>query len=344
MAGTILYPDFNAYPGLFLELNPVDLPVTTLLGMGGVQLLPQKEYTYTYHSNPSMTTVTPTLQTDLGTVNYGSAGFTTGSNVMNTWFEGAAVSWARQNDQSLGRTLGWQGPTNISYEADPMGRAISDALLRIKTQAEYVAREGVYFSNGAGTGTWQQRGYRRAPGISNFAANGAVGGGSGVGSYGTLTKSVLDDLFQQLYDNKINAGDELTLITNSRGKRQLSNIYGTIYSRIAVAQEVVNMFGINIERIVSDFGVINVVLTHSMPQDTMYALNLNQMRMVGHVAKGGQLIYESPTLPPGIAGDGVGLYTEMGVDHGHGSAHARLWGIGTASGALIGGAGTIESA
>ena len=342
MAGTILYPDFNAYPGIFLELNPVDLPVTSLLGMGGVELLPQKEYTYTYHANPDMQSGgTVTLQTDLGTVNYGSTGFTTGSNVLNVWFEGAAVSWARQNDQSLGRTLGWKGPTNISYEQDPMGRAISDALLRIKTQLEYVAREGKYFSNGAGTGTWKQRGYRYAPGITNLAAIGAVAGGSSVGSYGTLTKGLIDNMLQTLWENKVNAGDEITLVTNSRGKRQVSDIYGTLVTRFAQDSSIVNMFGQNVDRVVSDFGVLNIVLTHSMPVDQMYFLNLSQMRMLGHVAKGGQLIYESPTLPPGVAGDGVGLYTEMGVDHASGSMHGRIYGIGTTPIHLT--AGTVEA-
>ena len=341
MAGTVLYPDFNFFPGIFTELNPVDLPVTTMLSRGGIQLLPQKEYTYTYHSNPSMTAVTPTLQTDLGTVNYGSTGFTTGSNVMNVWYEGAAVSWARLNDQSLGRTLNFQGPNNPSLEPNPMDRALADALLRIKTQAEYIAREGKYFSNGAGTGTWGQRGYRFAPGITNKAAAGAVAGGSSVGSYGTITTTVMLDTLQTLWSNKVNASDELTMFTNAVGKRQFSDVFGSQYGRIVSTSDILTLYGLNIQRIVTDFGILNVVLTHSMPADQMYILNLNRMRMVGHVAKEGQLIYQSDTLPPGIAGDGKALYTEMGVDHGVGSCHARIYGIGSVTGHLT--TGTVES-
>lgn len=336
MAGTILYPDFNAYPGIFTELNPVELPITSLLMGRGIDLLPQKEYTYTYHTNPDMVAPTPTLQTDLGTVNYGSTGFTNGSNVMNVWFEGAAVSWARMNDQGLGRVLGWQGPTNISLEQDPMARALSDALLRMKTQFEYVAREGLYFSNGAGTGTWQQRGYRYAPGILNKLADGAAGGGSAVGSLGTLTRALMEDTLQALWDRKVNGSDRLTILCNSIAKRQIGSLFGSSFW-IGQNTSSLTMAGRNIQTLMTDFGEVDILLTHTLRQDTLYVLNMNQMRAVGHVSKDGQLIYESPTLPPGIAGDGRALYTEMGIDHGVGSCHARLTGIGSVTGALTSG-------
>lgn len=339
MAGTILYNDFNAYPGIFTELNPVELPITSLLMAKGIDLLPNKEYTYTYHSHPDQVSVTPTLQTDLGTVNYGSTSFTNGSNVMNVWFEGAAVSWARMNDMKLGRVLGWQGPTNPSFEPNPLSRAINDALVRMKTQLEYVAREGLYFDNVSGTGTWQQRGYRRAPGILNTAVG--VAGGSSVGSLAVLTKAHIEDTLQTLWDRKVNASDRLTIVTNSIGKRQIGSLFGSSFW-IGQNASSLTMAGRNIQTLMTDFGEVDILLTHTLPQHTIYVLNLGQMRAVGHVSKGGQLIYESPTLPPGVAGDGVGLYTEIGVDHGVGSCHARLFGIGSTAGHLT--AGTVESA
>ena len=339
-AGTVLYPDFNAYPGIFTELNPVELPITTMLMARGIDLLPQKEYTYTYHTNPDMSDPTLTLQTDLGTVNYGSTGFTTGSNVMNVWYEGAMVSWARQNDQSLGRVLGFKGPENPSFEQNPLDRAIGDALLRIKTQFEKVAREGKYFSNGAGTGTWSQRGYRYAPGILNQAAAGAVAGGSAVGSLGTLTQTVLENVLQTLWDRKVNGSDRLTILTNSIGKRAIGSIYGSSF-QVGQNDASRTMAGRNIQTIMTDFGEVDILLTHTIPQHTVYVLNMSQMRAVGHVAKGGQLIYESPVLPPGIAGDGVGIYTEMGIDHGVGSCHARIYGVGSVTGHIT--SGTVES-
>ncbi len=257
---------------------------------------------------------------------------------MNSWFEGAAVSWARMNDQMLGRTLGWQGQVNPSYEANPLDRAIKDALLRVKTQFEYAAREGIYNPNTSGTSIWQQRGYRYAPGILNQAVG--VAGGSAVGSYAPLTRDIIENVLQALWDRKVNGSDRLTILCNSIAKRQIGSIFGSTYW-IGQNSDSKTMAGRNIQTLLTDFGEVDILLTHTLPQDTAYVLNMSQMRAVGHVAKGGQLIYESPTLPPGIAGDGVGLYTEMGVDHGVGSCHARLYGIGSTAAALT--TGTVAS-
>lgn len=338
MAGTILYPDFNQYPGIFTELNPLDLPITSVLMGRGIDLLPQKAYTYTYHTNPDMVSPSLTLQTDFGTANLGSTGFTDGSNCMNVWYEGAGVSWARQNDQSLGRTLGFQGPQNLSFEADPSARAMADALLRVKTQFEYVTREGVLNMNTSGTVVWQQRGYRRAPGILNVGVG--VAGGSAVGSLALLTKAMIDDALQTLWDRKVNGGDRLTLVCNSIAKRQIGSLYGDFYSSGKNGLSLTSV-GRNVQHILTDFGEIDLLLTHTLPQTQMYILNLNQMRAVGHVAKGGQLFYETNQSPVGIAGDLSYIYTELGVDHGVGSCHARFYGIGSTAAHLT--SGTVEA-
>ncbi len=341
MAGTILYPDFNAYPGIFTELNPVELPLSSLLMSRGIDLLPQKEYTYTYHTNPDMTSPTPTLQTDLGTVNLGSTGYTNGSNVMQVWYEGAMQSWARNNDQSLGRTLGWKGPQNQSYEQMPLARAVNESLLRIKTQLEWQMREGLYNANTNGQGTWSQRGYRYAPGILNQAAAGAVAGGSAVGSLGTLTYDIVMNTVQTLWDRKVNGNDRLTFVVNSIAKRQLGSIFGSAFM-VGLNNTDRDKAGRNITTILTDFGELDIMLTHTMPQHTAYILNMSQMRAVGHVAKGGELIYTETIKPQGVAGEGLGIYTELGIDHGVGSCHARIYGIGSVTGALT--TGTVQSA
>lgn len=329
MAGTILINDFGFYPGIFTELNPVELPITTLLMAKGVELMPQKDYTYTFHSNPDMLSVTPTNQGDMGTVNFGSTGFTTGSNTMNVWFEGAAHSWARMGDQNLGRQLGWQGPSNASREEVALARAMSEALLRIKTQAEYIAREGAYNSpSNGGSGTWQQRGYRKAPGITNVAATGGVAGAGTLGTYGTLDIAVLQSVTQTLWDNKVNKSDQLYLFTNSTGKLAVSNLYRDTYNAGKYNASLTES-GLNIDQFYTDFGIIKVVLTHTIPKNELYLLNLNQMRMVGHSVPGKGFMFETDASLPGVAYEAKGIYTEMGVDHGSGSCHARIYGVGS---------------
>jgi hypothetical protein len=339
MAGTALIDDFGFFPGIFTELNPVDLPIVSMVMGRGVELMPNKDYTYTYHSHPAHTNPTLTLQVDLGTTNFGSTGFTTGSNCIQTWDEGAGVSYMRMGDQQLGRTLGWQGPSNISREENPLGRGMADAMLRVKMQLEKVAREGVYQSylSAGGTVTPQQRGYRYAPGITNKAIG--VAGGSAVGSLATLTLVKLIDTMQTLWENKGNGNDRLTFISNGIPKRQISEIFRDQYNAGKNSTSR-NDGGINIETFQTDFGAVDVVLTHTMPVDQAYILNLSQMRAVGHAVPGKGFMFDE-ALPTAQAGVFRRFFAQVGIDHGNGSCHARLFGIGSTAGHIV--SGTISS-
>ena len=88
-SGRILHGMFDAYPGIFYELNPQFYPITSTVGAKGIRLVPQKSYTTTYHSNPDQDSSTLRLKPDYGSVSYGSTGFTHGSNCVQIWFEGA---------------------------------------------------------------------------------------------------------------------------------------------------------------------------------------------------------------------------------------------------------------
>jgi hypothetical protein len=339
MAGTVLIDDFGFFPGIFTELNPVDLPIVSLMMSKGVTLMPNKDYTYTYHTNIAHANPSLTLQVDLGTTNFGSTGFTTGSNCIQVWDEGAGVSYMRMGDQQLGRTLGWQGPSNASREEGPLARGMSEAMLRVKMQLEKVAREGVYHSAllAGGTSVPQQRGYRYAPGITNTAVG--VAGGSAVGSLATLTLTKIIDTMQTLWENKVNGNDALTFISSAIPRRQITDIFRDQYNagKNSLSR---NDSGVSIDTFLTDFGKVDVILTHTMPVDQAYILNLSQMRAVGHAVPGRGFMFDE-ALPSLQAGIFRRFYTEVGIDHGVGSCHARLYGIGSTAGNLT--TGTVES-
>jgi hypothetical protein len=339
MAGTVLLGEINALPGIFSELNPWDLPITTLLTARGYVQMPQKHYGYTYHTNDAHVTPTPTLQADLGQANFGSTNFTSGSNCIQVWEEGAAESFFRMGEQNLSRTFGWQGPQNASREETTMARGLSEAAMRIKYQLEYVAREGVYNNpNDGGTGTYKQRGFRYAPGITNKAIG--VAGGSAVGSYATLTLTKLIDTMQTLWENKVNGNDQLTFLCNAVPKRQITEIFRDQYNAGKNSLSRTDA-GVSIESFLTDFGPVDILLTHTMPSDQAYILNLSQMRAVAHTVPGYGFMFMRD-LPTVLAGRAKSIYAELGIDHGHGSCHARLYGIGSTAGHLT--TGTVASA
>jgi uncharacterized protein DUF5309 len=330
--GEIWHGMFPFYPGIFFELNPIVTPITTLVSQRGIRTTPNKLYTQTYHTHATQNSAN--LIGDMGTVTYGSSGFTTGSNTINIWFEGAFESWARKGDQQFGRVEGWQMDKNPSYEPSALARAKSEALDKIKRQLEYVSREGVFALGGGGgegtsgtVGTWQQRGFRYAPNITVGTAVGAVAGSGTLGTLGTLTYARILDTLQSVWGQKLWTGN-LTAVCNAAVKRQLTEIMRTEFN-FGKNGESRSEVGVSLENFKTDFGNVEVVLTNDFPVNDLYFLNLDYMSMVGRPVPGKGLLFEDEIISNGRAGSGIGYYTEMGLDHGPGRAHARIFGIGS---------------
>ena len=330
--GLNLMHSHDAYPGIFTELNPYDNPVTTLLAQKGFRIEKQKNYTYTTHSNSEASAAN--LKPDNASPTYGSSTFANGSNTVQVFFEGAQTTWARMGDQDLGRVLGYQGPSNPSIEPDPQDRAEAEALGTIKSQLEYIAREGVLELNSSeGTTTaWQQRGYRYAPGIVNVippdAALGTGTPGTG-GTYGTLTLTSVTDALQSAWESRLwDGGKPLTCVTNATGKRQLTDIFVSAFNfgKNGLEREEA---GVALQRFTTDFGNVDIVLTHNMPSKDMYFLNLDVMSLVARPVPGKGFMFKEDFDNNDKAAKSSGIYAEIGVDHGVGSAHIRMTGVGS---------------
>lgn len=339
MAGEILHGMFPFYPGIFFELSPISTPITTLASRNGIRITPNKLYGQTFHRNATQTTV-GALRGDNGTVNYGSSGFTTGSNTVNIWFEGAYETWARRGDQQLGRVQAWQQEKNPSFEPSALSRARAEALDKIKRHFEVAAREGVFNLGGGGgegtsgeVGTWQQRGVRNAPNLTVGTANGAVSGSGTLGTYGTLTHTKIMDTLESLWLKRMWNGEALLALSNSTAKRQLTSIFVSEFN-FGKNGESRTEAGVNLLRFETDFGPVDIGLSYDMPSPDLYFLNPAFLQVVGRPVPGKGIMFEDPVISNGRAGDGVGIYTEMGLDYGLGEAHAMIKGIGSV---IIGG-------
>lgn len=333
-AGEIWHGMFPHYPGIFLELSPIDTPITSLVGAKGILTTPNKLYGETFHTNATQSSAN--VKGDMASVTYGSSGFTTGSNVVNIWFEGAFESWARKGDQQLGRVQAWQGASNPSLEPSALARAKAEAMDKIKRQLEWVGREGVYNLGGGGgegtsgtVGTWQQRGYRYAPSITVGTAVGAVAGSGTLGTLGTLTYDLILDTLQTVYSNRLwSGGDRLLAPCNAAVKRQLTEIMKTEYN-FGKNGDQVSEAGVSLQRFNTDFGNVDILLTNDFPVNDLYFLNTKYMNLIGRPVPGKGLMFEDKIISNGVAGEGVGIYTEMGLYTGPGQAHARIFGIGS---------------
>ncbi len=331
--GLILAYEMPYYPGYFTELQPYENPVVTMLATRGYRNEPNKEYTYTTHTNNEASS--GDLKPDNASPTYGSTGFSHGSNTAQIWYKGAQVTWARMGEQNLGRTLGWQGQQNLSREQDPMIRAKLEALGDIKSELEYIGREGVYNVPGSAgtTGTWQQRGYRYAPGINNVAADGASPGAGTLGTLGTLTYDVLATGLQAAWDSRMwRPGNSLVCLTNSTGLKQINQIFYDRYD-LGKNSEMTEAAGMDLKTFKTEWGNVEIVKTHNLPQDTVYFLNVNEMDLVARpvpgMPNGGFLFEKAFGDGNEKANKGVGIYGELGIDHGVGSSHIRIYGVGS---------------
>jgi hypothetical protein len=78
-----------------------------------------------------------------------------------------------------------------------------------------------------------------------------------------------------------------------------------------------------------------------MPSADMYFLNLDEMSLVARPVPGKGFLFEKAFGEGNEkAAEGVGIYAEIGVDHGIGSTHLRLRGVGSE---VVGGV-TVEAA
>ena len=326
----VLHNELPAYFGYFTQLRPYDNPVTTLASAKGISLRTEKDYGLTYHTNARPDS--SNTKTDNASPTIGSSGHTTGSNIINIFFEGAAQTLARKGDQRLGRTLGWSGPGNQSVEPDTMARGLAEALAKIKGQQEWVAREGTYTQPHAGTGgtteVYEQRGYRYAAGITNGTATGAAGTSGTSGTYGTLDYASVMDQLQNMWDKELwTPGDRMVAVCNSTVKRALSDIF---ISQLNFGKngESINVSGVNLLSFVTDFGPVDIVMTHNFPKHDLYFLNMSYMEMLGRPVPGKGLMFELP-IAQTTAAEEIGIYTEIGLNYQTGSAHGRIFAIGS---------------
>jgi co-chaperonin GroES (HSP10) len=142
------------------------------------------------------------------------------------------------------------------------------------------------------------------------------------GSAHTLTD--IEDLIQGVYDNGGLASGLGTLLCNSTQKRTLSALYGAAYAKAVPVRG--NIGGVNVEQIETDFGILNVMLDRSVPQDALIVCSMDQLSPVFLNIPNKGVFFEEPLAKTG-ATDAVQIYGEIGLKYGNERAHGVLRGL-----------------
>lgn len=141
-------------------------------------------------------------------------------------------------------------------------------------------------------------------------------------AYQSLTKALLDDLLQTVYDNGgITESATATLLVGSAQRRKVTSAY--VAGSYVTKELMGNVGGVTVDRVQTDFGVLNVMLDRFMPPDTLAVVSLEQCAPVFLEIPGSGHFFAEPLAKTG-AKDRVQLYGEVGLQYGNEKAHGKL--------------------
>ncbi|MFI6302167.1 DUF5309 family protein [Amycolatopsis thailandensis] len=152
----------------------------------------------------------------------------------------------------------------------------------------------------------------------NITADGTVIWAKGV----VLTKAMVDDTLQMAYDNGgISEMDTATILVGSAQKRAITAAYTSAgYVRKELTG---NIGGVNVTKIETDFGVLNVMLDRLMPQSALAVVSMEQCAPVYLDVPGKGHFFEEQLAKTG-AKDRTQLYGEVGLKYGNERTHAKI--------------------
>lgn len=140
-----------------------------------------------------------------------------------------------------------------------------------------------------------------------------------------LTIDKLNTLMQSVWDNGgMTESQTATIAVNSGLKVELSALYANAYGKFQETSR--NIGGVDLTTIVTDFGILNVMLDRFVPQGTLAVVSLEQLAPVYlEVPDKGHFFAEE--LAKTGATDRTQLYGEVGLEYGNQAAHGKLEGL-----------------
>jgi hypothetical protein len=141
-------------------------------------------------------------------------------------------------------------------------------------------------------------------------------------AYAALSKSLVDQMLQTVYDaGGISESGMATLLVGSAQRRMLTAAYTA--GNYVTKELQGNLGGVTVDRIQTDFGVLNVLLDRQMPVNSLAIVSMEQCAPVFLEVPGKGHFFAEPLAKTG-AKDRVQLYGEVGLQYGNEKAHGKM--------------------
>jgi hypothetical protein len=156
---------------------------------------------------------------------------------------------------------------------------------------------------------------------------------SGTGAVG-VTVDFINAFVQGIFDNGgLVEGETRTLFVPSIQKTRITKAYATAYgSNVngAIGTSAGHTLGgVAVDRIMTDFGELNIVVDRAMPKDAIAAVSMEMVDPVFLSIPGKGVLFEEELAKTGAV-DKTQIYGEIGLRYGNERAHGVLRGLAVA--------------
>jgi hypothetical protein len=143
----------------------------------------------------------------------------------------------------------------------------------------------------------------------------------------TVSVDDVNGLLQSVYDNGgINEQGTATLFVPSGQKRGLSAAFANTYGKSDLLAGTRNVGGVDLNTIVTDFGVLNIAIDRVLPADAIAVVSLEQVAPVFLNIPGKGVLFEEELAKTGSS-DKTQIYGEIGLEYGNEAAHGVKRGL-----------------
>ncbi|MFC4146607.1 DUF5309 family protein [Micromonospora mangrovi] len=151
----------------------------------------------------------------------------------------------------------------------------------------------------------------------NIAVDGTVVWAKGV----ALTKTMVDALLMTVFNNGgIMQSETATIMVSASQKLAITNAY---VAAGYVTKEISTVGGVTVNRIETDFGILNIMLNRHMPADVVQVVSLEECKPVYLEVPGKGHMFEEPLAKTG-AYDKNQIYGEVGLGYGNERKHGKI--------------------
>ena len=293
------------YLGMVFATGQNARPFTTMLGgLGGAK--PVNAWNFPLNSNYTLDPASqPSISEDDSVTGAAVSTYARSQdeNAIQIFQRKVSLSYANQSDVStLAGVPNWQGLNEVT---DKESEQIAINLEQLGNDLEYTLLNGTYVKKTASNVASQTRGMLEAC-TSNAIDAGAV----------ALTSTIMDSLTKSMADNGAQLSNgSCVIFANSTQKIAITEAY-------KLAERSTSFGGVNVENVITNFGILPVVYTPQMPQDEILIADMSLVSLSVLPYNGQALVVEE--LAKVGAADTMQMYLQAGLEYGIESRHGKI--------------------